>query len=249
MKRVSLSSAWEESLGFIRQEAGLLFPVALLFISIPIALILQMIPAELRELTQSGPRPNVSVSPVAVLVICASAMVILGGTLSCYALAARPGISLREALVLGFRRIPPALGGALMLGLVLVVPMMVLSKVSPHVANLYTTAATLFFTVKFLFLNLVIVDRLEGPVVAMRRSWAMTRGNVGRLLLLIVGLTIPIMLAQTVAEILLGLIGFALGGAEVGKQMSDLAAAVVLSLGQVFMIVLTTKVYRQLSQN
>lgn len=249
MKRVSLSAAWQEGLGFIRQEAGLLLPVALLFIAIPIALILQMIPPELREMAQGGPRPNITLSPVAGLVIAGAAIVILGGTLSSYALVARPGVSLREALVLGFRRILPALGGALLLGLVLVLPMALLSRVSPHVANLYTTAATLFFTVKFLFLNVAIVDRREGPVAAMRRSWAMTRGNVGRLLLLIIGLTIPIMLAQTVAEILLGLIGFALGGAELGKQMSDLAAAVVLALGQMLMIVLTTKVYRQLSED
>ena len=86
---------------------------------------------------------------------------------------------------------------------------------------------------------------MAGPIAAIRQSWVMARGNAARLLLLIVAMTIPIMLAQVTAGILFGLIGFAVGGAEAGRQISDFAGAVMLSLGQLFIIVVTTRLYRQ----
>lgn len=248
MKPVSLSLAWEETLAFMKREGALIFPVALLFIAIPLALILQILPDQLREMTPGAPPPTPpALSGGATAAIAAAAMVILGGALSCYALAVKPGVSLREALALGFRRVPHAFAAAFLIGIALAVPLMLLTMVSPQVGSLYMVAASLFFSVRFLLLNVVIVDRLDGPISAIRRSWAMTRGNAGRILLLIVVITLPIMLVQIVAGILLGLVGYALGGPEVGKQLSDLATAVALALGQLFMIVLTVRVYRQIT--
>ncbi|MDQ4419601.1 hypothetical protein OOT33_03990 [Sphingobium sp. DEHP117] len=248
MKPVSLSAAWEETLAFMKREGALVFPVALLFIAIPLALILQVLPDQMRNMTPGTPPPAAAVLPNGVkMTIAAAALVILGGALSCYALAAKPGISLREALALGFRRVPHAFAAAFLVGLGLAIPLVALSAVSPAVGQLYMLAASLFFSVRFLFLNVAIVDQLDGPIAAVRRSWAMTRGNFWRLLLLIVAVAVPIMLVQVVAGMLLGLIGFALGGPELGKQLGDLATAVVLALGQLFMIVLTVRLYRQLS--
>lgn len=247
MKQVSLSAAWLETLAFIKREGGLLLPVILLFVAIPIALVLHVIPVELRQMTPGAPPPNVSLPPVAMLLIPASCLVILGGVLSCYALAMKAGISLREALILGFRRIPYAFAAAFIIGVCLGVPLVVLAMVSPALASLYMTAATLFFSVKFLFLNAVIIDPVKGPIEAIKAAWTLTRGNAGRILLLVVAITIPIMLAQIASEILFGLLGFALGGADAARQASDLAGAVVLALGQLIMIILTARLYRQLS--
>lgn len=248
MKPVSLSRAWEETLAFIKREGALLFPVALLFIAIPLALILQAMPDQLRELTPGAPPPpSAALSGGATALIAGAALVILGGALSCYALAVKPGISLREALVLGFRRVPQAFAASFLVGMALGVPMVLITMASPRLGQLYLAAAILFYSVRFLFLNTVIVDRLDGPLAAIRQSWALMRGHMGRILLMIVVLTIPITLIQAVSGIVFGLLGYALGGPEVGKQLSDLATALAMALSQLFMIVLTVRLYRQIA--
>lgn len=247
MKPVSLSVAWEETLAFMKREGGLVFPVALLFMAIPLALILHVLPDQMRTMTPGTPPPAVALSGGVTALIAASALVVLGGALSCYALALRGGISLREALMLGFRRVPQAFAAAFLVGLALAVPLMLLSMAAPAAGALYMLAASIFFSVRFLFLNAVIIDRLDGPVAAIRHSWGMTRGkNAWRILLMIVAITIPIMLAQIVADILFGLLGLAVGGPEVSGEMRDMATAFTLAVGQLFMIVLTSRLYRQM---
>ncbi len=245
-KPVSIGAAWTEAREFIRREAGLLFPVALLFVAIPIALIFEAIPAELRQAPMPGAaRPQIS-GP-SLLLILASSLVMVGGTLTCYALSVRPGISLGEALAHGFRRLPVAVGAALIVGVALAVPMVVLSAVSPQLGALLMLVAAFLLSAKLLLINVVIVDQPCGPIRALRASWAMSSGILGRLLLFIIGISIPVMLAQTVAEVLLGLVGLAIGGPDAGRQMGIIGAAAALGVGQLVMIVMTSRIYRQIT--
>ena len=55
------------------------------------------------------------------------------------------------------------------------------------------------------------------------------------------------MLAQTVAEVPLGLVGLALGGPDVGRQMGIIGVAAALGVGQLFMSVMTSRIYRQIT--
>lgn len=245
-KPVSIGAAWTEARDFIRREAGLVFPVALLFIAIPIALIFEAIPTELRQ----APVPGVGhpqIPGTSLLLIAACSVVMVGGTLACYALAVKPGISLGEALAHGFRRLPVAIGSALVVGVALGLPMVLLSAASPQLGALVMLVAALLLSAKLLLINVVIVDRPCGPVDALRASWALSRGNLGRLLMFVIGISIPVMLAQTVAEVLLGLAGLALGGPEVGRQMGLIGAAGALGVGQLVMIVMTSRIYRQIT--
>lgn len=246
-KPVSIGAAWSEAREFIRREAGLLLPVALLFIAIPIALIMEAVPAELRQAPMPGTARGQIPGP-SLLLILACSLIMVGGTLSCYALAVKPGISLGEALAHGFRRLPVAVGSALIVGVALGIPMVLLSAASPQLGALLTLAAAFLLSAKLLLINVVIVDRPCGPVDALRASWAMSRGNLGRLFLFIIGISIPIMLAQMVAEVLLGLVGLAVGGPEVGRQMGLIGASAVLGVGQMVMIVMTSRIYRQITE-
>lgn len=247
MKPVSIGAAWTEANQFIKREAGLLFPVILLFVAIPVALIFQAIPPELRQVAPGADRPEVQIPLPSLFLIIACSLVVIGGTLCCYALAVKPGISLKEALTLGFRRMPVALGAALIVGVAIGLPMVVLNMASPSAGAVFMLVAALLLSARLLVLNPVIVDGEGGPLQGLRQSWALTRGNGGRLLLFIVVITIPIMLAQVVAEILFGLIGVSLGGAVLGRQMGDLGAATALAVGQAYMIVIAARIYRQLS--
>lgn len=244
-KAVSIGLAWAEARDFLRREAGLLFPVALLFIAIPVALIFEAIPAELRQAPVPGAaRPQIPGTSLILILI--SSLVMVGGTLTCYALSIKPGISLGEALAHGFRRLPVALGSALIVAFALGIPMLFLTAASPQLGTLLTLGAAFLLSAKLLLINVVIVDRPCGPIEALRVSWAMSRGIVGRLLLFVIGISIPVMLAQMVAEVLLGLAGLALGGPDVGRQMGIVGAAAALGIGQLVMIVMTSRIYRQI---
>ena len=243
---VSIGAAWTEAREFIRREAGLLFPVALLFIAIPIALIFEAIPPEMRQAPMPGAaRPQIPGTSLLLIMVCS--LVMVGGTLTCYALSVKPGISLGEALAHGFRRLPVAVGSALIVAVALAVPMALLTAASPQVGALLTLLAAFLLSAKLLLINVVIVDRPCGPIEALRASWALSRGNLGRLLLFLIGISLPVMLAQTVAEVLLGLVGLALGGPDVGRQMGIIGAAAALGVGQLFMIVMTSRIYRQIT--
>ena len=243
---VSIGAAWTEAREFIRREAGLLFPVALLFIAIPIALIFEAIPPEMRQAPMPGAaRPQIPGTSLLLIMVCS--LVMVGGTLTCYALSVKPGISLGEALAHGFRRLPVAVGSALIVAVALAVPMVLLTAASPQVGALLTLLAAFLLSAKLLLINVVIVDRPCGPIEALRASWAMSRGNLGRLLLFLIGISLPVMLAQTVAEVLLGLVGLALGGPDVGRQMGIIGVAAALGVGQLFMIVMTSRIYRQIT--
>ena len=246
MKQVSIGAAWTEANLFIRREAGLLFPVILLFVAIPMALIFQAIPEELRNMKPGGevPTPQLPGSSLVLMIVCA--VVMIGGTLSCYTLALKPGISLREALIHGFRRIPVSLAAGLLIAFVLAVPMTLLGFIAPGAGEVFVLVAALFISARLVPLNAIIVDRHKGAFTALRLSWDLTKGNTGRLLLFIIAVTIPIILARIVAELLLGLVGLSLGGPELGRQAGDLGAATAMAVGQVYMIVMSSRLYRQL---
>ena len=49
MATISIGKAWEEAVAFIRREATLLFPVALLFVALPGLIVQEMTPPQLQE--------------------------------------------------------------------------------------------------------------------------------------------------------------------------------------------------------
>ena len=178
MKRLSLGAIWLETTPFIKREAGLLLPVALLFLAIPVALIFYAIPPELRhmQLDPTAPRPAIPAGAFFAILLCLLA--VMSGTLSLYALALKPGIS--------------------------------------------------------------------GVIEALRVGWELTKGQFLRLILFLVVVTLAIMLVQFLGEIMLGLVGFAIGGKDMALQMGNLGAAIALGLGQVYLIVMIARIYRQL---
>ena len=247
MKPVSIGAAWTDANQFIKREAGLLFPLVLLFVAIPVALIFLSIPPEMRamRIDQRGPQPQLPGASLLLILVCS--LVVIGGTLSCYALAMKPNVSLAEALSHGIRRVPVALGAALIVGFGLGIPALLLTKLGGAAATTFMLVGAMLLSARLLLLNAVIVDRSVGPFKSLRASWDASRGNFGRLLLFVIVMTIPIMLGQAVAEVILGLIGLALGGPEAGRQAGDIGAAVALAIGQAYMIVMTVRIYRQLT--
>lgn len=248
MKSLSIGKASQDAGLFLKREAGLVVPIALLFTGIPVALLLQAIPPSLRRVGAGEAAATQAELPsIALLLLFLCPILVLGGSLATYALALRPGISVGEALRHGFRRMPVALGAALLMGLALAIPLLVFGAFSPAAASGVLLICALFLSARLLPLNAVVTDRPVGAVAALRESWMLSRGHMARLLAFVVLISIPIMIAQLVGQTLLGLVGFALGGKDMAQQAGDVGAALALSLGQMVMIVMTAFIYRQLN--
>lgn len=249
MASVSIGRAWTETSAFVKREAGLLFPVALLFVSIPFALMYQLIPADVRQ-AMTMPRTDVAALPAvsggALLGMMLAMLVALTGGLALSALALRPGISVGEALQRAARRLPVLLGVGLCVGIVFLIPLTVIAFASPVAGRLAAVFGALFLSVRLLTLNAVIVDRDLGIVASLKSAWASSGGNFMRLagfVFILGGITI---FAQVVAQMLFGLAGFLIGGREAGTAGADLGTALVLGIAQIYSSTMVARIYRQL---
>ena len=247
MKSVSLGTAWKEAQEFMQREAGLLIPVALLFIAIPLALMMQAIPPELRhvKVEQGAAPPQVPFYPV--FIMFGASLIILGGMLTIYALALKPGISLKEAVTLGFRRMGISLGASLIVGGAMLLPLAIAGAISPTLAATVTLLVVLAVSARMLMLNAIVIDRPVGIIQALKDSWAFSKGNVAKLLLFVIAIIIPIMLAQAVCEMGFGLAGTAIGGPDLGWRLGAVGGSIALALGQMVMAVMTARIYRQVA--
>ena len=110
MATLSIGKAWEETAAFVAREAALLLPVALLFVALPIVLLQEMTPPELVQWSASmkGTMPAVPGSYWFSLLL--AVVLIWFGSLTLFALALRPGISVAEALRLALHRLPVLIG-------------------------------------------------------------------------------------------------------------------------------------------
>jgi len=93
----------------------------------------------------------------------------------------------------------------------------------------------------------VMVDGERNPIAALKRSWALTQGNAGRLLLfyalLLIGFGIVILLVGGLADLLLRM---ALG-MELGTALGTLVSAALQAVMAIFFIAVYAATHRQLS--
>jgi hypothetical protein len=260
MASISIGKAWEESVAFVARESTLLLPVALLFVALPGLILQEMVPPELTQwmLTQTKTTlPPVGASFWAALFI--TVVVIWFGSLTLFALALRPGISVGEALRLSIGRLPVLLGTALLLiglfsAVVLVgaILIAIFTLVSPAVAALLVGLLTLalgvvliFASVRLVLLNPVVIDGTLGVRDSIRHAWALTRGHVWRLLAFLLALTIVSAIISTAAQAVIGaLVGLA-AGPDAARLAGGIAGALVSTVVQLYMLVMIARLYRQ----
>lgn len=258
MAAMSIGKAWEEAVAFVARERSLLFPVALLFVALPGLILQEMTPPELATWTMDkGAMPDIP--PSFILSTLIGVIIIWFGSLALFALALRPGISVGEALRLSLSRLPVLLGTALVVigtllgiaivGMIVVVAFSMVAKpVAAALAALLVTAGAavmLFASVRLLLLNPVVIDGHEGVMASLRHSWALTRGHFWRLLGFILVLTLLSAIVGSAAQVIFGLFGRLIAGAEGARLIGGVAAAVVSTVVQVYMLVMLARLYRQ----
>lgn len=243
--KLSISQAWEESRAFIVREQALLVPVALLLVGVPLACLFLLMPEQLRGVSPDERAALPPIPPEQAIGMIVSAIAVMGGSLGLYALALRPGISVGEAIVSGWRRLPIALGATLLLAFAMSLPLLALAFLSPAAAVIGVMALALFVSVRTMLLSPVIMDGKMGPLDALRRSWQVTRGQFARLAVFLFAVSVPIMLAQIVAQLIFGLLGHVIGGPDLAKPLADIGVALTMALGQILVVVMVARLYRQ----
>ncbi|HJT41682.1 MAG TPA: glycerophosphoryl diester phosphodiesterase membrane domain-containing protein [Sphingobium sp.] len=257
MAMMSIGKAWEESVAFVARERSLLFPVALLFIALPGLILQEMTPPELAgwAMTKNA-LPNVPNSFWLAMLI--GIIVIWFGSLTLFALALRPGISVGEALRLGLARLPVLLGTALLVAGVLMGAMVVVSifvvaltlvakpvgAALGMVGAIGVGALMVYASVRLLLLNPVVIDGSQGVVPSLRYSWALTRGHFWRLFGFILVLTLLSAIVGAAAQSVFGVIGRLVGGVDGARLTGGVASAAVSTVVQVYMLVMLARLYR-----
>ncbi len=257
MAVMSIGKAWEETVAFVARERSLLFPVALLFVALPGLIVQEMTPPELASWTMKDALPDVPVSFWLAMVL--GVVLIWFGSLTLFALALRPGISVQEALRLSLARLPVLLGTALtvvgLLGaaivavaIIVVLLTLVAKPLAAALAMLLGVAVggvMMFVSVRLLLLNPVVIDGNAGVMDSLRHSWALTRGHFWRLLGFILILTLLSAIVGSAAQAIFGVIGGLVGGPDAARLTGGIAAAAVSTLLQVYILVMLARLYRQ----
>jgi len=179
---LSVGTAWDETAAFAKREAWRLFPIAFFLHSLPAAILRLVAPV-----TAPGRVPEGGWWPLFVPVVAIASLI---GALAISRLALRPGEKAGAAVAVGLRRLVPLLGAALLVGLAgaaLAVAAMLLARAiaAPLLSAmplLALVALLVFFWLRLMLLTPAAAVEPLGPVALIRRSWALTAGNVWPLL-------------------------------------------------------------------
>lgn len=179
------------------------------------------------------------------------------GTLAMLALFTdRTRPTVKEALVLALRGLVPVIAAQLLAGfgfaLGAIVPMTLAAMTGSKALTMAVVVGCLLalaylMTRISLVAPVVMVNHQRGPIAALRRSWELTRGNGGRLVLfyalLLVGFGIVILLVGGLADLALRL----LLGAELGGALGLLISSALQAVMAVFFMAVYAAAHRQLS--
>lgn len=259
MAKLSIGKAWEETVPFVKREGHLLFPVAFALIALPIVVLMQMLPADYTGFTAGagGAKPQ-PLPPMYSLGFMVVAVLSMMGALTIYALALRPGISVGEALMRAMRRTPALLGALLLVGMAVGLIMLVLVLVLGMLAAAVGPAAAAALlpilvgglltlaSARFLLLNVVVAEEGLGVLASIRRGWDITRGQLWRLVVFLIIFFALLIVVQSAAQGILGVVGTLIGGPDIGRLLGGLAGAIAGGVIQVYLLVMTARIYLQL---
>jgi hypothetical protein len=267
MATLSITTAWNETVQFVRREGRLLFPISFMLSALPLAL--------LQALSPEPPSPDALPEPgiwLALVPIWLLASLIANLAISLLAL--RPGTAVGEALARGAARLPVLFGAYLLLTVAAMAAMFVIMTVVVVLLPGALTAAeagqpTSQLGVALLLVTMILLPLLlycgarltvvtpagaaeqQGPVGLIRRSWQLTRGHAGKLvgflLLFFVGASIAQFALQAVTGVLFTLL---FGAPEPGSLSALLVIIVLAGFNTVltaYLASMLARIYAQLS--
>lgn len=223
MARVSIGQAWDETKAMFAADRQRIVPVALTMLLLPAAFMVLVMGDESRVEAST-------MTPGQSLTVLACALVSLTGNLAVARLALSRSDSVAGAIGHGLRRMVPLIAAMMIVVLpfflalfVLVVVFgtdgmgMVAENLSPtfQLAFLVLMLVALYVVMRLILSTVVTVAEPGGPLHILKRSWALTAGNVARIagfvaLLLVAALVVSIAVGAVAGALLL----FGSGGVE-----------------------------------
>jgi hypothetical protein len=250
MKKLSITTAWNETLSFVKREAGLVFPVAFGLMALPMVFLQLLAPAA----TTAGQQPEAGPWMLLFFPLLFLSVV---ATIAISALATGREAVVGEALRLGVRRFLPLLGAMLLIALCFMPVMVILvlvGQASPSAGVLLGLAAVIAGIVLWVRLMLttpVAATEGGGPIAIIKRSFELTRGHAARLLgfvLLIVILgAVAVFAVVSVGGILIVLIAGKPDPGSIGFLLVLLLGALLNTVFVVYFTVMIARIYTQLA--
>jgi len=251
MAGLSISTAWDETAAFVGREGSLLFPVGFVFLALPSVMAGLLMP-EAIDSAKNYPEMMAAIRPLLPQIMATFAvatLVTLVGSLALYALCLRPGgTSVGEAL-----RLALALAATLLLllawSVLFSIPFTLGAAGAGHamgLAFLLLIPLAVFAGIRLMLLSAVIMGEAGGPLDAIRRSWALTRGHFWKLFGFVIVVAIVVVVVSIVGNMLLGFIDLALGEGRNGV-VSTIGGALLNTVINVYMLVMSARIYRQLA--
>ncbi|RST30483.1 hypothetical protein HMF7854_06285 [Sphingomonas ginkgonis] len=257
MRPLSISEAWAGSMARLRSDGRLYGAVGLAFFALP-DLVYSVAGASSMASAQRDP------GSFALLLL----MLLLGmvGQLALARLALGGGASVGEAIRHAARRIPALIGAGFLVALPLMLPLVpilaTLQGVTPNsvpsggqtlaaLAFLLWSVLVVWVAARLMLLSPVVTSEPLGPLAALRRTLALTKGRALRLFGLIVAFLIVAAVASIAISSAVGVVVvLALGRPEpwsVSALLLALVAALVQAAITVLFVLLIARIYAQLA--
>lgn len=262
MAKLSITQAWNETAAFLKREAGLVVPIAILLLALPGAALQLAMPTD-----EPGQMPQISVWFFVLIPVVFVASLI--GSIAIAYLALRPGASVAEALQHALRRFPVLLAANLLIALAIslvALPVLYMAGLGDLVAGTADPEAVagrlvlgfllLFLIFIFFWIRLMLVTpagTIEpiGPITAIRRSWELTAGHFWKLLGFVLLVGIAALVVLLVVSTFFGLLIVALAGPpEPGSTtmvVTGIVSALLQALVSALFVVLIARIYAQLT--
>lgn len=262
MAGLSITTAWNETVQYLKLHFGALFTIALAFIALP-SVAMQAFGPAAAATPGAAPEPGLWLLLVPIVLI-----LNIVASLAMASLALGRQKTVGEAIAHGFRRFLPMLGAVILLvaAMILVfLPLVALSGLSPEdftaptpamrgrvaLVTLLFAMVGLFFAVRLLVMTPVAAAEPAGPVAIIRRSWSLTGGHFWKLLGFVVLMLIVLIVVTMVITMILGLLIAAIAGPPQPGTTGGFVLALVSALVNAAFVVVTTtiiaRIYIQLS--
>lgn len=249
MPKLSITTAWNETLAFVKREAGLLFPIAFGLMALPMVFLQLLAPR-----TAPGQEPEAGLWMLLFFPLIFLSVI---GSIAISALATGRETVVGEALKRGVRRFLPMLGAMLLVGLCLMpllLILVVISQASPAIAVVLGFAigiGAIILWVRLMLITPVAAAEAAGPIALLKRSFQLTSGHTGKLL----GFVLLIFILGMVAALALALVGgilmFLIAGkpepGSIGFLVTLLLGALLNTIFLVYFTVLVARIYAQLA--
>lgn len=262
--KFDLDTAWKDALSLLSRNRSLLAILAGVFFFLPYAGTGIAIP-EMQDLGQAQAGGNFETMMAAMSalyeqywwVFLLMAIIQGIGLLAMLALVRRrPNPTVGEALESGIKLAASYLAAQLLQTAILVLVAFLIIAISSVLGlaalavlgGVVAFVVTCYLVTKFSLISPVIgIEGERNPVAAMRKSWALTRGNSMRLFFFYALLVIAFVVISAVISLVLGLV-FAIGGDQTALFGGAVISGLINSVMIVLMVCILAAVHTQLSR-